>query len=88
MDPAQLSNWTALAIGVGGSLITGAIWYGALRVWMARREWKEQAVEVELAKVQLVQGDHARALGNHGERIRVLENEMDLRPPPMDYAAR
>jgi hypothetical protein len=25
-------------------------------------------------------------IGDHSSRIRVLENEMDLRPPPIDYA--
>jgi hypothetical protein len=33
-----------------------------------------------------VQTEHGRTIGNHSERVRVLENEMDLRPPPMDYA--
>jgi len=82
MDPA----WASFAIGVVSSLITGAIWFAALRVWMARREWKEQALEVDLARVKLVQDDHGRALGNLTGRVLVLENEMDLRPPPVDYA--
>jgi hypothetical protein len=86
MDPAPLSNWTALVIGIGGSLITGAIWFAALRVWMAKREWKEQAVDVELARVHLVQAEHSRTLGDLHGRVRVLENEIDLRPPPPDYA--
>jgi hypothetical protein len=86
MDPAYLSNWTALAIGVGGSLISGACMFAAFRVWMARREWKEQALEADLSRVQLVQAEHSRTLGDHSGRLRVLENEIDLRPPPLDWA--
>jgi hypothetical protein len=82
MDPA----WVAIIIGIASSLITGAIWYGALQRWMTKREERESTLRLDLTRAQLVQDEHARTLGNHGERIRVLENEMDLRPPPLDYA--
>lgn len=85
MDPVYLSNWTALAIGVGGSLITGAIWYAALRVWMAVREERERTLRLDLTRIQVVQDDHGRTLGDLSGRVRVLENEIDLRPPPVDY---
>jgi hypothetical protein len=82
MDPA----WASIAIGVGSSLITGAIWYGALRSWMTRREERESTLRLDVTRIEVLQSEHGRTIGNHSERIRVLENEMDLRPPPLDYA--
>lgn len=82
MDPA----WASIAIGVGSSLITGAVWYGALRGWMARREERESTLRLDLTRIEVVQTDQGRTLGDHSGRLRVLENEMDLRPPPVDYA--
>lgn len=85
MDPA----WAAIAVGIVSSLITAAfmaaINFAALKAWMARREEREANQGLSLARVQLVQDEHGRTLGDHSGRIRVLENEMDLRPPPVDY---
>lgn len=85
MDPA----WVAIFVGVGSSLITAtimaAINFAALKSWMARREERESALVTALSRVQLVQDEHSRTIGDHSVRIRVLENEMDLRPPPLDY---
>jgi hypothetical protein len=82
MDPA----WASIAIGVGSSLITGAIWYGALRSWMTRREERESTLRLDLTRIELAQTEHTRTISDHSGRIRVLENEIDLRPPPIDYA--
>lgn len=86
MDPA----WVAIIVGVVSSLITAgfmaSVNYAALRAWMARREEREATQGASLSRLQLVQDDHTRTIGDHGGRIRVLENEIDLRPPPMDYA--
>lgn len=82
MDPA----WVSILIGVGSSLITGAIWYGALRSWMTRREERESTLRLDVTRIEVVQAEHGRTLGDHGRKLAVLENEMDLRPPPMDYA--
>jgi len=86
MDPA----WVAIFVGIGSSLVTGAIMaavnFAALKAWMARREVNEQHQGVAIARVQLVQDEHGRTIGDHSGRLRVLENEMDLRPPPRDYA--
>lgn len=82
MDPA----WTSIAIGLGSSLITGAIWYGALRSWMTRREERESTLRHDLGRIELIQIDHGRTISDLSGRVRVLENEIDLRPPPMDYA--
>ena len=81
MDPA----WASIGIGVFSSLVTGTVWYGALRGWMARREEREANQGLVSARVQLVQDEHGRTLGDLSGRVRVLENEMDLRPPPVDY---
>lgn len=86
MDPA----WVAIFVGVGSSLITAAIMaainFAALKAWMARREEREASQRVDLSRIQLVQDEHSRTIGDHSGRLRVLENEMDLRPPPRDYA--
>lgn len=82
IDPA----WVSIGIGIGSSLITGAIWYAALRVWMAVREEREATLRLDLTRIQVVQDDLVRTVGDHSGRLRVLENEIDLRPPPVDYA--
>jgi hypothetical protein len=85
MDPA----WVAIGVGIVSSLITAAIMaainFAALQAWMARREEREASQGASLSRVQLVQDDHSRLIGDYGARIRVLENEIDLRPPPLDY---
>lgn len=55
MDPA----WVAIIVGIVSSLITGAIWYAALKAWMARREEREAAVREDVK--------------DHETRLRVLE---------------
>lgn len=86
MDPA----WVTIFVAAGSSLITAAIMaainFAALKAWMARREEREASQQVGLSRIQLVQDEHARTIGDHSGRLRVLENEMDLRPPPRDYA--
>jgi hypothetical protein len=85
VDPA----WVTIFVAAGSSVITAAfmaaINFAALKAWMARREEREASQGASLSRVQLVQDEHARTIGDHGARIRVLENEMDLRPPPLDY---
>lgn len=81
MDPA----WVSILIGLGSSLITGAIWYGALRSWMTRREERESTLRLDVTRIEGVQTEQGRTLGDLSGRVRVLENEMDLRPPPLDY---
>jgi hypothetical protein len=81
MDPA----WVSIFIGLGSSIITGAIWYAALRVWMARREEREATFRLDLSRLHVEHDDLVRTVGDHSGRIRVLENEIDLRPPPFDY---
>lgn len=58
-DPA----WVQITIGVVSSVITGSILgavnYAALKVWMARREEREEQNEADIA--------------DHETRIRVLE---------------
>ena len=62
------AGWTSVAIGVGsavvGSAITGAVWYGALKSWMAVREEREREAKEKLT--------------DHEDRIRDLER--DVRP--------
>lgn len=86
MDP----TWLTIVLSVVGSIIgaafMAAVGFAALKAWMARREEREAAQGVTLSRLQLVQDEHGRTLGDHSGRIRVLENEMDLRPPPIDYA--
>lgn len=82
MDPA----WASVAIGVASSLITGAIWYGALRSWMTRREERESTLRLDVTRIEGLQTDIGRTVSNLSGRVLVLENEMDLRPPPVDYA--
>lgn len=88
MDPA----WSAIVVGIASSLITAAfmaaISFAALKAWMARREERESALGTALNRLQFVQDEHSRAIGDHSGRLRVLENEMDLRPPPLDYVPR
>jgi membrane protein YqaA with SNARE-associated domain len=86
IDPAWLTLIVGIIGSVIGSVVTGAIAFAALKAWMARREEREANQGVVMARLQLVQDEHGRTIGNHSERIRVLENEMDLRPPPMDFA--
>jgi hypothetical protein len=85
MDPA----WISIIVGVASSVITAifmaAIGFAALKAWMARREEREAAQANSVTRLQLIQDEHGRTLGDHSGRIRVLENEMDLRPPPADY---
>ena len=86
MDPA----WVGILVGLGSSIISASIMaainFAALKAWMARREERESSLGVTLSRTQLVQDEHSRTLGDHSARLRVLENEMDLRPPPADYA--
>lgn len=73
MDPA----WVSIAIGLIGALIGaavgGAIWYGALRAWMATREAKEHELGVNLGRLQTTVDRHEGVLGEHAVRIGVLE---------------
>lgn len=63
-------NWVAIAVGIGSSVITGAILgainFAALKAWMARREEREDQNESDIA--------------DHEERLRRLE-----RGQPLDY---
>lgn len=56
-------TWLTLLIGIAGSLIgaafTGAIWYGALRYWMGKRESFE--------------ANTTKTIDDHEDRLRVLE---------------
>ena len=86
MDPAWLTIILSLVGSVIGGAFTAAIAFAALKSWMARREEREAAQGVAMSRFQFVQDEQGRTLGDHSGRIRVLENEIDLRPPPMDYA--
>lgn len=86
MDPVWVAIWVGVASSLITATITAAINFAALKSWMARREEREAALVTALSRVQLVQDEHSRTIGDHSVRIRVLENEMDLRPPPLDYA--
>jgi hypothetical protein len=86
MDPAWLTIILSVVGSIIGAAFMAAVGFAALKAWMARREECEAAQGVTLSRLQLVQDEHGRTLGDHSGRIRVLENEMDLRPPPIDYA--
>jgi hypothetical protein len=86
MDPAWLTIILSVVGSIIGAAFMAAVGFAALKAWMARREEREAAQGVTLSRLQLVQDEHGRTLGDHSGRIRVLENEMDLRPPPIDYA--
>jgi hypothetical protein len=64
MDPGAVQVGLSLLGTVVGSAVTGAIWYGTLRGWMARRE---------VTEAQLV-----KDVEDHETRIRELER--DSRP--------
>lgn len=64
MDPAWVQIGIALGSTIVGSAVTGAVWYGVLRGWMARREEWEAVTKDKLT--------------DHEDRIRELER--DVRP--------
>jgi hypothetical protein len=82
--------WVAIIVGVVSSIVTAAVMaainFAALKSWMARREEREASQGVAMSRLQLVQDEHARTIGDLGRKVAVLENEMDLRPPPLDFA--
>ena len=51
--------WLGIAGSLIGAAVTGAIWYGALKGWMARREEREAMVKADVE--------------DHEQRIRQLE---------------
>lgn len=57
------TTWVAIIVGIVSSLITaavtGAIWFAALKAWMARREERESATKEKII--------------DHETRLRVLE---------------
>lgn len=86
MNPAWLTIILSVVGSIIGAAFMAAVGFASLKAWMARREEREAGQGVTLSRLQLVQDEHSRTLGDHSGRIRVLENEMDLRPPPADYA--
>lgn len=44
MDPAWVQIVIGVGSGLGASIITGAIWYGALKAWMREREVREEVL--------------------------------------------
>lgn len=87
MDPAWVQIWIALGSTIVGSVVTGAIWYGAVKAWMARREEREQSMGVSLGRLQDQVTGHGGLLADHAVRLGVIENEVGLRGPP-DFARR
>lgn len=59
MNPVWITVLIAAGSAIVGSAVTGAIWFGALRYWMGKREVNEDTIK-----------DH---LEDHEERLRAIE---------------
>jgi hypothetical protein len=84
----KLSIILGIVGAIIGAAVTGAIWYGALRYWMGKRESREDSLGANLGRMQSVQDEHGRMLARQSERLVVVEHALDVRPQPLDYPVR
>jgi hypothetical protein len=84
MDPA----WAAITISAVGTIgsVVGAFF--GTKIALARVEERQNSLGDGHRRLERLQEEQGLLVSDHSIRIRVLENEMDIRPPPLDYPRR
>lgn len=84
MDPA----WVSVGVSLATMVVAGLASYFGTKVALARVEERQNSMGSGLSRLERLQEEQGLLVADHSVRIRVLENEMDIRPPPVDYPRR
>lgn len=80
--------WISVAIAGVSALGCAFAAYFGTKIALARVEERQNSLDDGHRRLERLQEEQGLIVSDHAVRIRVLENEIDIRPPPIDYARR